>query len=48
MFTLQTVVLENPMHGDLILADLGFSVHESAGLHCSEIKIPSFTKESLN
>ena len=31
------------MHGDFILADRGFSIHESAGLHCAEVKIPSFT-----
>ena len=28
----------------MILADLGFTVQESVGLYCAEIKIPPFTR----
>ena len=27
-----------------MLADRGFNVHEAAGLYCSEVKLPPFTK----
>ena len=30
--------------GDQILADRGFNIQESVGLHCAEIKIPAFTR----
>ena len=29
---------------DLILADRGFNIHESAGLFCAQVKTPPFTK----
>ena len=31
-------------HGDLVLADRGFSIHESASLYFAEVKIPTFTR----
>lgn len=37
-------ILENLIHGDLILADRGFTIHDAAGLYCAEVKVPSFTK----
>ena len=30
--------------GDVILADRGFMIRESAGLYCAEVKLPPFTK----
>ncbi len=30
--------------GDLILADRGFNIHDSAGLYCAEVKLPPFTR----
>jgi hypothetical protein len=36
--------LDKIEHGDLILADRGFDVHASIGLHHGELKIPAFTK----
>ena len=36
--------LDNLLPGDHILADRGFNVQESVGLHCAEIKIPPFTR----
>ena len=32
------------MPGDVILADRGFDIGDSVGLHCATIKIPAFTK----
>ncbi len=37
-------LLENLQAGDLILADRGFTIHESAGLYCGEVKLPPFTR----
>ena len=37
-------ILNKPVHGDLILADRGFSIHESASLYFAEVKVPSFMK----
>ena len=37
-------LLENMLPGDLILADRGFNIHESAGLYCAEVKLPPFTR----
>ena len=36
-------LLKNLLPGDLLLADRGFSVHESVGLYCAQLKIPEFT-----
>jgi len=35
--------LNKLLPGD-VLADRGFDIHESVGLMCAEVKIPSFTK----
>lgn len=35
------------MQGDLILADRGFNIHDSAGLYYAEVKLPPFTKGKL-
>ena len=37
--------LENLTQGDLVLADRGFTIHDSVGLYCAELKIPPFTKD---
>ena len=37
-------ILENLIHGDLILADRGFTIQDATGLYCAEVKVPSFTK----
>jgi hypothetical protein len=37
-------ILDNLLPGDLILADRGFTIHESAGLYCAEVKLPPFTR----
>ena len=37
-------LLERLLPGDLILADRGFNIQESAGLYCAEVKLPPFTK----
>ena len=37
-------ILDNLVAGDLILANRGFSIHDSAGLYCAEVKLPPFTK----
>ena len=34
--------------GDLILADRDFTIHDSAGLHCAEVKTPSFNNPKQN
>ena len=36
--------LEKLSLGDLILADRGFNIHDSAGLFCAEVKLPPFTQ----
>jgi len=42
--TEQCGVLDNLLPGDQVLADRGFSVADTVGLYCAEIKTPSFTK----
>lgn len=37
-------ILNNLLPGDLVLADRGFDIHDSVGLYCARLKIPSFTK----
>ena len=37
-------LLEKLLPGDVLLADRGFNVQESAGVYCAEVKIPPFTK----
>jgi hypothetical protein len=34
--------------GDLILADQGFTVQDSVGIYCAEVKLPPFTKGKNN
>ena len=31
--------------GDLVLADRGFTIQDSVGMYCNEVKIPPFTRE---
>ncbi len=42
--TEQCGVLDNFLPGDQVLADRGFSVADTVGLYCAEIKTPPFTK----
>ena len=37
-------ILENFQPGDVILADRGFNIHDSAGMYCAEVKLPPFTR----
>ena len=37
-------LLNNLSNGDVILADRGFTIQQSAGLYCGEVKLPPFTK----
>lgn len=37
-------ILENLLPGDVVLADRGFNVQDSAGIFCAEVKLPPFTK----
>ena len=37
-------LLKNLLPGDQVLADRGFTVQESVGLYCAELKIPAFTR----
>ena len=37
-------LLKHLLPGDLVLADHYFTVQESVGLHCAELKIPEFTR----
>jgi hypothetical protein len=43
--TEQSGLLDNLIPGDLVLADRGFTIHDSVGLHCAEVKVPLFTKK---
>lgn len=46
--TKQCDLLEKLQSRDLILADPGFNIYESAGLYCAEAKLPSFTGEKAS
>jgi len=37
-------LLKKLLPGDMILADRGFTIQDSAGLYCAEVRIPPFTK----
>jgi len=37
-------LLKNLLPGDVILADRGFMIQDSAGMYCAEVKIPAFTR----
>ena len=37
-------ILEHLLPGDAILADRGFNIHDSAGMFCAEVQLPSFKK----
>ena len=37
-------LLNNLSHGDLVLADRGFTIDKSVGIYCAEVKIPPFTR----
>ena len=37
-------ILDHLVAGDLILADRGFNIHDSASIYCAEVKLPPFTK----
>lgn len=37
-------ILNNLLPGDVILADRGFTIHESVGMYCATVKLPPFTK----
>ena len=37
-------ILDQLLPGDQILADRGFTIQETVGLYCAEVKLPPFTK----
>ena len=37
-------ILENLLPGELILADRGFNINDSAGMYRAEVKLPPFTR----
>ena len=37
-------LLSKLLPGDMILADRGFTIQESVGLYCAEVKLPPFTR----
>lgn len=37
-------LLKNLTPGDVVMADRGFTISDSVGLYCAELKIPEFTK----
>lgn len=41
-------ILEHLHNGDLILADRGFTIQDSVGLHCAEVKVPHLRKVKSN
>ena len=43
-FTENCGLLKHLLPGDLVLGDRGFTVQESVGLCCAELKIPEFTR----
>ena len=42
--TKNSMLLNNLLPGDVVLADLGLDIAESVGFYCAEVKIPAFTK----
>ena len=42
--TEHSTLLDNLVPGDTLLADRGFNISDSVGLHCSRLEIPAFTK----
>ena len=42
--TEQCGILNKLQHGDLNLADRGFTIGAAASVYCAEVKVPSFTK----
>ena len=44
MYLTENCVLQkNLSHGDLVLTDRGFTIDESVGIYCAEVKIPLIT-----
>ena len=37
-------LLSKLLLGDIVLADRGFDIRDSVGVHCAEVKIPAFTR----
>jgi len=37
-------ILDQLLPGDQILTDRGFTIQETVGLYCAEVKLPPFTK----
>ena len=42
--TEHSTLLDNLVPGDTLLADRGFDISDSVGLHCARLEIPAFTK----
>ena len=42
--TEHSTILRQLLPGDVILADRGFNIEESAAFYCAEVKVPAFTK----
>ena len=42
--TEHSTILRHILPGDVILADRGFNIEESAAFYCAEVKVPTFTK----
>jgi len=38
------LVLKSLLPGDVVLADQGFNIHEAAGMHYAEVKLPPYTR----
>ena len=38
-------LLQKLLPGDMILADRGFTIEDTVGLYCAEVKIPPFTRD---
>ena len=37
-------LLQKLLPGDVVLVDRGFTIQETAGLYCAEVKLPPFTR----